>query len=83
LEPCCIINAVLDDDEVVALALDFPPCKGRLLVVYFTKSLVRGGGGVGVRGGLLDEVGREAHLVLRALPYLCPCLVCAAAGVAL
>ena len=71
LEPFGIVDAVLDDDQVVALRLNFPPCKRRLLVVYFTKSLVRGSGAVGVRGGFFDEVGREAHLVLRAFPYLC------------
>ena len=31
-------------------------------MVYFTKGLVRGSRGVRVRGGFLDEVGREAHL---------------------
>jgi hypothetical protein len=31
-------------------------------VVYFTEGLVGRSGAVGVRGGFLDEVGREAHL---------------------
>ena len=53
LEPFGIVDSIFDDDEVVALVLDFSSSERRLLVVYFTKGLVRGSGAVGMRGGLL------------------------------
>ena len=86
LEPFGIVDAVLDDDEVVALRFDFPSSERRLLVVYFSQRFIRGGRGVRVRGRLLDEVGREAHLasgLLRALPYLLLLAPGAAAGLGL
>ena len=84
LEFISVVDPIFDDHEVVALAFNLAPRERRLLVVYFSQCFIRGGGGVRVRGGLLDEVGREAHLasgLLRALPYLCFLALGAAAGV--